>query len=543
MIVTAAHMQRKSFGNMQCPIARSLERVGEWWSILILRDAFHGLTRFDQFQKSLDIAPNMLARRLNALVESGLLERRRYSERPPRDEYVLTERGRDFRPVLWALLAWGNRHFAPEGASVVVVDRKTGAMADPVLVDGRPAGSWPSRSTSGPAARSRGRWRAPGDATPGHNRESRAHERPDAIARDVLAAAGAFGRTGAVCAKRAGVAALALAVAPGGGWYGMNGGPTGASSKAPTTPMSVATSPRSRRMSPASCRRSWSTDNQRVRAGPASDPAGRSRLQARTRSRRGGRRGSARRRLTASRAQYDLQQAIIRQQAPMIWRRKTARRRSRSQDARAIADLAQTSAGSRQDARTRGRRRPAGARRVAVGAGRHRCRKQQLVVLEPRSPRPRAIAQAEADLQTAQLNLGYTEIRSPIDGYVGNRAAQVGAYVSAGSYLLSVMPARGLWVDANFKEDQLARMAPGQPATIVADVLPGHVFHGHVASLAPGDRRGLQRDPGGERHRQFHQDRPARAGADRCWMPTTPSCGCCAPAFRPPRGVGHANRR
>ena len=128
-------MRRKSFGNMQCPIARSLERVGEWWSILILRDAFHGLTRFDQFQESLGIAPNMLTRRLNSLVEAGLLERRRYSERPPRDEYVLTEAGRDFRPVLWALLAWGNKHFAPEGASVVVVDSQTGAEADPVLVD------------------------------------------------------------------------------------------------------------------------------------------------------------------------------------------------------------------------------------------------------------------------------------------------------------------------------------------------------------------------------------------------------------------------
>src|SRR5438132_12160403 len=128
-------MQRKSFGNMQCPIARSLERVGEWWSILILRDAFHGLSRFDQFQKSLDIAPNMLTRRLNALVESGLLEKRRYNEKPPRYEYVLTERGRDFRPVLWALLAWGNKHFAPEGPSVIVVDAKTGQPAEPMLVD------------------------------------------------------------------------------------------------------------------------------------------------------------------------------------------------------------------------------------------------------------------------------------------------------------------------------------------------------------------------------------------------------------------------
>jgi len=130
-------VQRKSFGEMKCPIARSLDRVGEWWSILILRDAFQGLTQFDQFQKSLGIAPNMLSRRLTGLVEAGLLERRRYSERPPRDEYVLTDRGRDFRPVLWSLLAWGNRHFAPEGLSVELVDAETGERADPVLVDRR----------------------------------------------------------------------------------------------------------------------------------------------------------------------------------------------------------------------------------------------------------------------------------------------------------------------------------------------------------------------------------------------------------------------
>jgi len=128
-------MKRKSFDSMACPIARSLERVGEWWSILILRDAFHGLTRFDEFQKSLEIAPNMLTRRLNALVEAGLLERRRYSAHPPRDEYRLTERGRDFRPVLWALLTWGNKHFAPEGKSVVVIDSATGKEAEPILVD------------------------------------------------------------------------------------------------------------------------------------------------------------------------------------------------------------------------------------------------------------------------------------------------------------------------------------------------------------------------------------------------------------------------
>src|ERR1700722_2591839 len=130
-------MQHKGFADMPCPIARSLERVGEWWSILILRDAFKGKTRFDQFQKSLGIAPNMLTRRLNTLVESGLLERRLYSEKPPRHEYVLTPRGQDFRPVLWALVAWGNKHFPPEGETVVVVDAQTGEQADPVLVDSR----------------------------------------------------------------------------------------------------------------------------------------------------------------------------------------------------------------------------------------------------------------------------------------------------------------------------------------------------------------------------------------------------------------------
>jgi DNA-binding HxlR family transcriptional regulator len=128
-------MQRKSFGNMSCPIARSLERVGEWWSMLILRDALAGLTRFEQFRESLGIAPGMLTRRLDALVAAGLLERRRYSAHPPRDEYQLTDRGHDFRSVLVAMLAWGNRHFAPEGASVTIVDAATGAPADPILVD------------------------------------------------------------------------------------------------------------------------------------------------------------------------------------------------------------------------------------------------------------------------------------------------------------------------------------------------------------------------------------------------------------------------
>ncbi len=96
-----------------------------------------------------------------------------------------------------------------------------------------------------------------------------------------------------------------------------------------------------------------------------------------------------------------------------------------------------------------------------------------------------ALAAAAADLETARLNLSYTELRAPFDGTVGNRSARQGAYATVGAALVSVVPAKGLWIDANFKENQLARMRVGQAATVEADVLPGLIFHGHVASLAP----------------------------------------------------------
>jgi membrane fusion protein (multidrug efflux system) len=96
-----------------------------------------------------------------------------------------------------------------------------------------------------------------------------------------------------------------------------------------------------------------------------------------------------------------------------------------------------------------------------------------------------ALAGAIADRETARLNLSYTELRAPIDGTVGNRSARAGAYATVGAELLSLVPAHGLWVDANFKENQLAHMRPGSPASVEVDTLPGVPFHGHVASLAP----------------------------------------------------------
>jgi DNA-binding HxlR family transcriptional regulator len=151
-------MKRKRLGDTQCPIARGLEQVGEWWSIMILRDALHGFTRFDEFQESLGIAPNMLTKRLTSLVESGLLERRLYNEHPPRYEYILTQQGRDFRPVLITLLSWGNKYLAPEGKALVLAEAKTGKMADPVLVDrvsGKPVTERDFVFRPGPAASAR----------------------------------------------------------------------------------------------------------------------------------------------------------------------------------------------------------------------------------------------------------------------------------------------------------------------------------------------------------------------------------------------------
>ena len=181
-------MQHKSFEKMSCPIARSLERVGEWWSMLIMRDALHGMTRFDEFQNNLGIAPNMLTRRLNSLVEAGLLERRRYSEHPPRHEYVPTARGRDLRPVVISLLAWGNKHFAPEGPSVVLINRKTGAAVDPILSDpatGRPVEQPDYTLAAGPAAgpRTRQRFGAISDTASSTRKRAPCRRRPTLTAR------------------------------------------------------------------------------------------------------------------------------------------------------------------------------------------------------------------------------------------------------------------------------------------------------------------------------------------------------------------------
>ena len=119
---------------MNCSIARTLEVVGEWWTMLVVREAFNGVRRFDDFQAHLGIARNVLAARLQGLVDHGILERRLYQERPERFEYRLTEKGVDLYPILIALMGWGDRWAAgPDGPPVTLIHKSCGNAPEPVL--------------------------------------------------------------------------------------------------------------------------------------------------------------------------------------------------------------------------------------------------------------------------------------------------------------------------------------------------------------------------------------------------------------------------
>jgi len=129
-------VKKTRFDQWPCPVARAIDQVGDAWTLLILREAFYGLRRFDQLEEALGIGRNILARRLDRMVEAGLLERVPYQQRPVRHEYQLLPRGRALFPVLMALLRWGNDWAAgPEGAPITLVDRRTGQPVQPVLVD------------------------------------------------------------------------------------------------------------------------------------------------------------------------------------------------------------------------------------------------------------------------------------------------------------------------------------------------------------------------------------------------------------------------
>jgi DNA-binding HxlR family transcriptional regulator len=135
-LTTLTGVERKSFADMDCSVAQCLEVVGEWWSMLIVRDVFLGVTRFDEFQRRLGISRNILQQRLARLVDAGVLTRVPYSEHPPRDDYRLTDKGRDLWPVLTAMRQWGDKYAAPSGPPLKVTHKACGSASEAVLVCG-----------------------------------------------------------------------------------------------------------------------------------------------------------------------------------------------------------------------------------------------------------------------------------------------------------------------------------------------------------------------------------------------------------------------
>jgi DNA-binding HxlR family transcriptional regulator len=123
-------MLGNAYENQTCSLAAALDVIGERWSLLIVRDVFLGLRRFDEIQAELGIARNVLQTRLTRLVEQGVLEKRLYSEHPPRFEYRLTDKGLDLWPSMVALMQWGNRYGAPDGPPVLLEHRGCGGVVD-----------------------------------------------------------------------------------------------------------------------------------------------------------------------------------------------------------------------------------------------------------------------------------------------------------------------------------------------------------------------------------------------------------------------------
>ena len=128
-------MLPRTYDNQVCSVARTLEVIGDRWTMLVIRDAFHGIRRFEEFQERLGIARNVLSSRLTRLVDEGVLEKHLYQDRPPRFEYRLTPKGVDLFPVMVSLMKWGDRHAPnPEGPPVVVLHRGCGGEVDERLL-------------------------------------------------------------------------------------------------------------------------------------------------------------------------------------------------------------------------------------------------------------------------------------------------------------------------------------------------------------------------------------------------------------------------
>ena len=184
-------------------------------------------------------------------------------------------------------------------------------------------------------------------------------------------------------------------------------------------------------------------------------------------------------------ATSQLQRSVIAQATAGVAAADAEATRARLDDSR-YRDLASRAAVSTESAqRAQAAAQTAQAGKDRAEAARQASQRQLEVIASQRQQAEAALAQANAELDAARLNLSYTELRAPVDGVIGNRRARAGAYATSASQLLVVVPSHGLWIDANFKEDQLQRLRVGQAVDVTADVEPGHAFKGHVVSLAP----------------------------------------------------------
>ena len=189
--------------------------------------------------------------------------------------------------------------------------------------------------------------------------------------------------------------------------------------------------------------------------------------------------------LTNLDATRHLQEAIIAQAQATIGAAEAEIVRTRDDQVRFSRLLKDSAVSVQESQKTDADYKEAMAVGEKSGAGLAAAQRQLEVIDTQKQQVQAALEQAIAERDLARLNVGYTELRAPIDGTVGNRSAQVGAYATIGSQLISLVPSRGLWIDANFKESQLARIRPGSPTTVKVDSIPGRSFRGRVLSVAP----------------------------------------------------------
>jgi membrane fusion protein (multidrug efflux system) len=229
-------------------------------------------------------------------------------------------------------------------------------------------------------------------------------------------------------------------------------------------------------------------------------------------------------------ATRSLQQAVIAQAEAGVSAAAAETQRSRD-DAQRLRNLSATAAVSVQSSqRADADYKQAAANGQKAQALKLAAEREVDVIATRRQQALAALAQATAERDIARLNLGYTELRAPIDGTVGNRNARTGAYAAAGSHMMSIVPARGLWIDANFKESQLASFRPGMAATVEADAVPGRR---NSTAMSPASRRPPARSSACCRPRTPRATSPRSSSAFRCAScSTTPTAcsACCAPA-------------